>query len=455
MRLLLFSADDSFRFLVRQTFRKLNVRDVLSSSVAADTAQFMTQAPDIGLVDLETDAESGLACLDRIRKADPEMPVLVVSRSDDRKALHPAQVMGIEGVLPKRISGHELSHRVSQTLKTPKRMPVPEAAKPRPAVVLAKPAPTLAVPEPARAESTALKQELAALTERLGHSPVIAPRPSPGGSAAQVTGTVSGGKLDIGAGQPSASKRSASLGDDDFPPPAPTAKPSGGKLDFDDFETPAQQKASGKFEDPDADRQRKKADEAKRRWKEMLEESGHQTRTGKDVATLNVDGIVAEHLEWLESKGAGGKRANFQGLDLAGADLAGKILANATFREVDMSDSHLVDSRLDGADFRYAVLGAANLAGAELGVAQLRHADLRLANLEGANLRGADLSGARLRGAKLAGADFSGVTLMSADLTEADLSQVENLRQAQVDKTICDMKTKLPPGLFRPRKDDP
>jgi uncharacterized protein YjbI with pentapeptide repeats len=136
--------------------------------------------------------------------------------------------------------------------------------------------------------------------------------------------------------------------------------------------------------------------------------------------------------------------------DLAGVDLSGAILANATFREVDLSDSCLAEARLDGSDFRYATLSAANLGGANLGVAALRHAKLNLSNLEGAVLRGTDLSGASLSGARTAGADFKGAVMMGADLRDADLSRVENLTQAQVDKTICDKATKLPPGVFRP-----
>jgi uncharacterized protein YjbI with pentapeptide repeats len=253
------------------------------------------------------------------------------------------------------------------------------------------------------------------------------------------------------------------LGADDL---APVKKSAGGKLDEADIvaakpkggawealaaAAPAALKLKPKARDDDA---RRAEDAAKAKWQELLAEHGHKRRTGTDVAGLDVTAFVAAHLEWLASKGSSGKRASLTGMDLAGADLARTVLANATFREADLSDACLAESRLDGADFRYAKLGAADLTGANLGVAQLRHADLRLANLEGANLRGADLSGARLRGARLAGADFSGATLVGTDLSEADLSQVDTLVQAQIDKAIFDMKSKLPPGLLRPRPKD-
>ncbi|MBF0325850.1 MAG: pentapeptide repeat-containing protein [Alphaproteobacteria bacterium] len=494
VRLLLFSADDAFRFLVRQTFRKLNVRDVLSTSVAADAQTFMGQSPDIALIDLETDPTAGFACLERVRGADAEIPVLVVARSDDKALMHPALKAGIEGAVPKRVSGHELAHRVSQTLKTPKRLPAPAEIKPRPPIVLEKvpptpvkveaAAPTAATAAAGPADGDALKRELAALTAKLGQSPVVSGKAPGGTMTGGHGGTIGSGSMGGGSSAP-VRPGGGTYGGADLPAakgaggggllvddrPAASVK-SGGKLDFDDFAVVAPKVSGGKLIEDDGPapakrdqaielRQdardqaaKKRAEDAKAKWKELLEEAGHETRTGKDVAALNVDAIVAEHGLWLTSKGGEGKRATFQGMDLAGADLSGAILANATFREVDLSDAHLVESRLDGADFRYAVMGAANLARAELGVAQLRHADLRLANLEGANLRGADLSGARLAGSKLEGADFGGVTLISADLCEADLSKVENLKQSQVEKALCDMKTKLPPGIFRPRKDE-
>lgn len=450
IRVLVFSLDDGFRFLARQTFRKLNVREVLSTSVSADGTLMMAQFPDIGLVDVDGDNNGAmaLAFLERVRAAAPLMPVLMMVRPDDRRLVVNALPLGIEGIVPKPISGHELMHRVAETLKTPQRMPVPAAAKP---IIPLEPRPvtpvTVSPPNPdalgmqplktADSEAETVKAQLAALTARIGH-------------AAGGSGSNSGGRSTPGG----------SWGDDDFVP----AKPTGGKLAAEDVVTAkkttrellaealpeALRPKKRKAEDEAA---RRKAEADRARWQEEVSKSGHEERKGKDVAGLDVDGIVAAHVLWLTSQGGQGKRANFQGMDLAGSDLAGTVLANATFREADLSDAALAEARLDGADFRYASLNAADLGGANLGVAQLRHANLRMVNLEGASLRGADLSGARLGGAKLAGADFTGTTLMGTDLKEVDLSQVENLAQSQIDKAECDMKTKLPPGIFRPRKD--
>lgn len=402
VRVLLFSRDDSFRFLVRQTFRKLNVREILSTSVAADATPMMGQGPDIALLDPEGDLDMAQAFLQRVRDADAHLPVLLIGSNTDKEILARFLPLGLEGVVPRRVSGHELTHRVSNTMKSPTRMPMP-TVKP----------------------VTALDR------------PVVAP-PPPVPAA--------------GTGQ--AATAAVLLRSSTYVPPPPLLTRTGGRLDDDDIlVTPAQAKRDYTLVDDPDDEARRLAEKRKKRWLEELAREGKPPKKGKDVAALDVSAIVAAHALWLHSQGGEGQRAVFNAMDLGGADLSGAILANASFREADLSDAFMAESRLDGADFRYAVLGAAQLGGANLGVAQLRHADMRLANLEGAQLRGADLSGARLSGAKLDGADFAGATLMGCDLSQTDLSKVENLTQGQVEKTLCSLETRLPPGLSRPVKD--
>jgi len=418
IRVLLFSRDDSFRFLVRQTFRKLNVREILSTSVSADATPMMGQVPDIALLDPDGDVDQALAFLERVRKADADMPVLLMGSSSDKTLLGRFLPLGLEGVVPKRVSGHELTHRVNDALKNPKRLPVPVAAKPdSPLDQPVTPPP----PPPPVAKSVAVTVDKSALA------------PSPASPS------------QMAVFQPSTYQ----------PPPGLVGgKPSGGKLDDADIAAKAPRKSRDYDLVEDDAEARRLAEKRKKRWLEEMARDGKKPKTGKDVAALDVSAIVAAHAQWLVSKGAEGQRAVFNKMDLGGADLSGAVLANASFREADLSDAFLAESRLDGADFRYAVLGAAQLGGANLGVAQLRHADLRLANLEAACLRGADLAGAKLSRAKLAGADLSGAILMGADLTQADLSKVENLVQSQVEKTLCDLETRLPPGLSRPVKDE-
>ncbi|MCR6629722.1 MAG: pentapeptide repeat-containing protein [Magnetospirillum sp.] len=467
IRILVFSQDDAFRFLTRQTFRKLNVREVLSTSVPADATPMMGQGPDIALVDVDGDVQAALAFLQRVRAADAAMPVLMVAKADDRALIAGALPLGIEGFVPKPVSGHELSHRVGDSLAQPRRIAAPKPVAKPAAPAAASPAPAPVPASAAMADGGALRAELAELTARLGnsidghgkdghggHGPL---RRSPGGGTygSAADGTAVAPAADAGAW----------LGDDDLVPAKP--RTGGGTLDAADA-APAAPAATGKLEAlmaalPDKLKPRRKRkdsaeqaeEEAERaRWQAELAEAGHRQRQGEDVAGLDVDAIVAGHLAWLTTQGAEGKRAEFRKMDLAGADLAGTVLANAGFRDADLSDARLAEARLDGADFRHACLGAADLGGANLGVAQLRHCDLRLANLQGASLRGADLSGARLGGAKMAGADLKGATLVGSDLAGADLSRVDGLTQGQVDKAVCNPKTKLPPGVFRPRKQE-
>ncbi|WP_249209302.1 pentapeptide repeat-containing protein [Magnetospirillum sulfuroxidans] len=423
IRVLLFSGDDAFRFLVRQTFRKLNVREILSTSVSADATPMMGQAPDIALLDPDGDLAMAEAFLQRVRKADVEMPVLLVGASTDKPMLARLLPLGLEGIVPKRVSGHELTHRVGETLKKPKRMAVP----------VVQPVSPLDLPV-------------------VQASPPPPPPPAPAPPVPVTVGTVEipacANPVLPAALAPAA--RSAGY----VPPPSLVGRRGGGKLDDGDIVAgQASVKRDYALVDDEDDAARRLAEKRKARWLEELARQGKTPKKGKDVAALDVSAIVAAHALWLVSQGGDGQRAVFNTMDLGGADLSGAVLANASFRQTDLSDAYLAQSRLDGADFRYAVLAAAQISGANLGVAQLRHADLRLANLEGASLRGADLSGGRLAGAKLAGADFAGAVLMGCDLRAADLSKVENLTQGQVEKTLCDLETRLPPGLIRPVKD--
>jgi hypothetical protein len=47
---------------------------------------------------------------------------------------------------------------------------------------------------------------------------------------------------------------------------------------------------------------------------------------------------------------------------------------------------------------------------------------------------------------------LKGAILIGGDLREADLSKVEGLTSGQIEKSLCDMSTRLPPGVFRPAK---
>jgi uncharacterized protein YjbI with pentapeptide repeats len=108
---------------------------------------------------------------------------------------------------------------------------------------------------------------------------------------------------------------------------------------------------------------------------------------------------LASHREWVESKGATGKPADFAGAELEGAELI-------------------------GVNLRFADLHDANLKGADMLLADLRDTCLTRANLEEACLVGTSLEGANLEGASLASAmglvprQFAGTNLHEASLPQ-------------------------------------
>ncbi len=106
---------------------------------------------------------------------------------------------------------------------------------------------------------------------------------------------------------------------------------------------------------------------------------------------------IASHHEWIESKGAIGKKADLTASDLEGSDLIGVDL-----RFVDLHDANLRAADLLMADLRDACLVRANF----------RDSCLVGANLEAANLEGASLETAMgLVPRQLAGANLHEATL--------------------------------------------
>ena len=138
--------------------------------------------------------------------------------------------------------------------------------------------------------------------------------------------------------------------------------------------------------------------------------------------------------------------------DLSAADLSGADLAHARLNKADLSSANLDKSCLD-----YARLDAANLSGLSLRNASLRFTSLSSADLEDANLAGANLTHARLdrtnlRAANLSEsrldyADFAGADLSEANFRGANLQNARNLTPSQLEGTLGDATTLLPPHL--------
>jgi DNA-binding NarL/FixJ family response regulator len=64
--------------------------------------------PDLALLDLGLPGQSGLDALRRFRGKFPDMPVVIVSASEERKSIRAALDAGAAGYLPKTLSAHEM-----------------------------------------------------------------------------------------------------------------------------------------------------------------------------------------------------------------------------------------------------------------------------------------------------------------------------------------------------------
>jgi uncharacterized protein YjbI with pentapeptide repeats len=160
-----------------------------------------------------------------------------------------------------------------------------------------------------------------------------------------------------------------------------------------------------------------------------LPASGQVPWTWKDAKRVvrpeaELDRILADHREWVRSRGSQGTQANLAGADLSGAQLDRAWLAGANLAGANLSGADLTDARLSGANLSGANLHEADLTKARLSGANLSKADLTAATLEGAALTEGDsgVAGAVPQNVNLTNADLSGADLTGADLSGADLS---------------------------------
>ncbi len=193
---------------------------------------------------------------------------------------------------------------------------------------------------------------------------------------------------------------------------------------------------------------------------------GGEIPTKEDLAK-----ILQAHEEWVDSRGAKGKKADLCEANLRGANLEKAFLNGANLQEASLFQANLQQADLRGANLQKAVLDWAHLEKADLRGANLQQADLRGAHLQEADLFQANLQQAFLRGANLQKAVLNGAHLQEADLFQANLQQaylrganlqkavlaganltdVKNLTQAQLNQACVDENTKLPKGLTRPK----
>src|SRR5690348_6649929 len=114
-------------------------------------------------------------------------------------------------------------------------------------------------------------------------------------------------------------------------------------------------------------------------------------------AKADLEILLEQHRDWLESSGKTGRQADLSRLNLEGSDLTDTNLQQALLNETVLRGADLLLTDLQGASLMQANLQAANLLGA-----RLREANLQGANLEAATgLLAAELAGTNLTFAKL------------------------------------------------------
>lgn len=152
-----------------------------------------------------------------------------------------------------------------------------------------------------------------------------------------------------------------------------------------------------------------------------LVEYEHEPTFFIDISEEELEQVLDEHLEWVNSGGQRGKRANLERANLVGADLHGVNLAEANLYQANLSKANLQGAGLSKANLQGAMMGGVNLQKASLWESDLQGARISLANLQGANLSQANLYRANLRESNLQGANMTRAYLHEARLSLSDL----------------------------------
>ncbi len=152
-----------------------------------------------------------------------------------------------------------------------------------------------------------------------------------------------------------------------------------------------------------------------------LVEYEHEPTFFIDISEEDLERVLEEHLEWVNSSGQRGKRANLERVNLVGADLHGVNLAEANLCQANLSKANLQGAGLSKANLQGAMMGGVNLQKASLWDSDLQSARLSLANLQGANLSQANLYRANLRESNLRGANMTRAYLHEARLSLSDM----------------------------------
>ncbi len=431
-RILLLDQDDQFRFWARGVFNRLGVAEVISTASGFDALHSLDQTgATLAMVDLKFKGMTAAEFINKTRakRRLANLPVMLLVKTQDKKAIYEASLEGIEGVIVKPIAEQAMLGRVAQTLVQPQRIVLSEgfAGPDRRTLPRLEPeAPKMATPVP----RTNAAPKIAA-------KPKAKEAPKPSAAILKPKGKVAPKK------EAEKTRPVETLETKEAPPKKPKVR---GWSDDDIAATPEPVEISDYSAEIDSTPQPKKSEDD---WKAALGPKKEKKKKKKKRREPSIDiaGILDAHQTWLDTNGQDGEKARFEGADLSGADLAGANLVNASLRGANLTDSDCSGAQMTSAEMRRANLSGAQLTGADLSYATLRHVNLTLADLSGASLVGADLAGATFAKANVKQADLTSASLLGADLDNADLKEATGLTQNQVGKAYGTKTTKLPGGL--------
>jgi len=107
--------------LLKQLLKALSAfqdLEVVGSSMDGTTAleQLPALAPDLALVDLELPDLSGLELTRRLKRARPELEVLILTAFDDEQKVYEAMLAGASGYLVKRVGPEKIRGAIQEVM---------------------------------------------------------------------------------------------------------------------------------------------------------------------------------------------------------------------------------------------------------------------------------------------------------------------------------------------------
>ena len=156
-----------------------------------------------------------------------------------------------------------------------------------------------------------------------------------------------------------------------------------------------------------------------------------------DISNKQLETILFEHKQWLESKGEEGARANLSNLDLRGIDLKNSSLMRAILRGVNLSGVSLEGADLREADLAGSSLEGVNLKDAKITGTNFEHTNLKNAILDGVEGLYANFTLSNLENSSFIGATLEGVNLSDTNSKNANFSNSFLKRGDFNDSVLC------------------